>query len=59
MENMFLEKVENLISICEDIEMELSRLRNVMEEDEFEDWYEDNLDEAYEKLCDAKDLIYG
>ena len=56
---MFLDKVENLISICEDIEMELSRLRNVMEEDEFEDWYEDNLDEAYEKLCDAKDLIYG
>ena len=59
MTNMFLDKVENLISICEDIEMELSRLRNVMEEDEFEDWYEDNLDEAYEKLCDAKDLIYG
>ena len=59
MTNMFLEKVENLISICEDIEMELSRLRDVMEEDEFEDWYGDNLDEAYDKLCDAKDLIYG
>ena len=59
MTNMFLEKVENLISICEDIEMELSRLRDVMEEDEFEDWYRDNLDEAYDKLCDAKDLICG
>ena len=50
-------EIEKLISIVEDISLELARIRDIMEPEEYEPWFQDNLDQAHDLLLEVKDLI--
>lgn len=49
--------IEELIQLADDISMELERVNGMMEPYEYESYYVDNLDRAYELLSEVKDLI--
>jgi hypothetical protein len=48
-----------LIDLTSDILAELNRVNDTIEPEEYEDYYVDNLERAYEMLSEVKDLIYG
>lgn len=50
-------EIEKLISLADEISCELSRVRETMEQGEYEPWFEDNLEQAHDLLCEVKDLI--
>lgn len=50
-------EVENLTSIVEEISIELARISEIMEPEEYEPWFQDNLEQAYDLLSEVKDLI--
>ena len=52
-------EIENLISIVEEISLELTRIKDTIEPEEYEPWFQDNLEQAYDLLSDVKDLIGG
>ena len=52
-------EIENLISLVEEISLELARIRDTIEPEEYEQWYQDNLEQAHDLLSEVKDLIGG
>lgn len=50
-------EVENLISLIEEISLELARIRDTIEPKEYEQWFQDNLIQAHDLLSEVKDLI--
>ena len=50
-------EIENLISLVEEISLELTRIRDTIEPEEYEPRFQDNLEQAYYLLSDVKDLI--
>ena len=52
-------EIENLISIVEEISLELTRVRDTIEPEEYEPWFQANLEEAHDLLSEVKDLIGG
>lgn len=50
-------EIENLISIVEEISLELTRVRDTIETEEYEPWFQDNLEQAHDLLSEVKDLI--
>lgn len=52
-------EIENLISIVEEISLELARIRDTIEPEEYEPWLQDNLEQAHDLLSEVKDLIGG
>lgn len=50
-------EIENLISLVEEISLELTSIRDTIEPEEYEPWFQDNLEQAHELLSDVKDLI--
>jgi len=52
-------KIENLISLVEEISLELARIRDAIEPEEYEPWFQDNLEQAHDLLSEVKDLIGG
>ena len=51
--------IDNLIAIADAISCELNRIKDTIEPDEYESWFEENLDTAHDLLCEVKDLIGG
>lgn len=49
-----IESLKNLVDL---ISCELERIDTVMEPEEYEPWFEDNLDQALDLLSEVKDLI--
>ena len=54
-----MSKIEDLISIADAISLELGKIKDTIEPDEYESWFEENLDTAHDLLCEVKDLIGG
>ena len=52
-------EIENLISLVEGISLELARIRDTIEPEEYEQWFQDNLEQAHDLLSEVKDLIGG
>lgn len=52
-------EIENLISLAEEISLELARIRDTIEPEEYEPWFQDNLEQAHDLLSEVKDLIGG
>ena len=52
-------EIENLISLVEEISLELARIRDTVELEEYEPWFQDNLEQAHDLLSEVKDLIGG
>ena len=52
-------EIENLISLVEEISLELARIRATIEPEEYEPWFQDNLEQAHDLLSEVKDLIGG
>ena len=52
-------EIENLISLAEEISLELARIRDTIEQEEYEPWFQDNLEQAHDLLSEVKDLIGG
>jgi len=50
-------EIEKLIDITDEISCELSRIKDTIESEEYESWFEDNLEQAYDLLREVKDLI--
>lgn len=50
-------EIENLISLVEEISLELARIRDTIEPEEYEPWFQDNLEQAHGLLSEVKDLI--
>ena len=50
-------EIENLISLVEEISLELTRIRDTIEPEEYEQWFQDNLEQVYDLLSEVKDLI--
>lgn len=50
-------KIENLISLVEEISIELTSISDNMEPEEYESWFQDNLEQAHDLLSEVKDLI--
>ena len=50
-------EIENLISIVEEISLELIRVRDTIEPEEYESWFQDNLVQAHDLLLEVKDLL--
>lgn len=50
-------EVEKLISLADEISRELSRVKETMAQEEYEPWFEDNLEQAHDLLCEVKDLV--
>ena len=50
-------EIENLISLVEEISLELARIRDIIEPEEYEPWFQDNLEQAHGLLSEVKDLI--
>jgi hypothetical protein len=51
--------INELIDLAHDILSELERINAIIEPDEYEKDYANNLEKAYELLSETKDLIYG
>ena len=51
--------ISELIDLAHDVLSELERINTIMEPNEFEKDYVNNLEKAYELFSEAKDLIYG
>lgn len=51
-------EIENLISLVEEISLELARIRDIIEPEEYEPWFQDNLEQAHGLLSEVKDLIF-
>ena len=54
-----MESINQLIDLASDILVELNRVNDTIEGKEYEDYYVDNLERAYEMLSEVKGLIYG
>ena len=52
-------EIENLISLVEEISLERARIRATIEPEEYEPWFQDNLEQAHDLLSEVKDLIGG
>lgn len=52
-------EIENLISLVEEISLELVRIRDTIESEEYEPWFQNNLEQAHDLLSEVKDLISG
>ena len=52
-------EIENLISLVEEISLERARIRDTIEPEEYESWFQDNLEQAHDLLSEVKDLIGG
>ena len=52
-----MKKIEQLKNLADLISSELERVDTIMDPDEYEPWFEENLDQAYELLSEVKDLI--
>lgn len=52
-------EIENLISLVEEISLELAMVRDTIEPEEYEPWFQDNLEQAHYLLSEVKDLIGG
>lgn len=52
-------EIEKLISLVEEISCELVRVRDTIEPEEYEPWFQDNLVQAHDLLSEVKDLIGG
>ena len=52
-------EIENLISLVEEISLELARVRDDIEPEEYEPWFQENLEQAHDLLLEVKDLIGG
>lgn len=52
-------EIDNLISIVEEISLELAWVRDTIEPEEYEPWFQDNLEQAHGLLSEVKDLIGG
>ena len=50
-------EIEKLIDLADEISCELSRIHETIEPEEYESWFEDNLVQAHDLLCEVKDLI--
>ena len=50
-------EIENLISLVEEISLELARIRDTIEPEEYEPWFQDNLEQAHDLLSEVKDFI--
>lgn len=50
-------EIEKLIDLTDEISCELSRIQKTIESEEYESWFEDNLIQAHDLLCEVKDLI--
>lgn len=50
-------EIENVIFIIEEISLELTRVRDTIEPEEYESWFQDNLEQAHDLLLEVKDLI--
>ena len=50
-------EIENLISLVEEISLELTRIRDTIEPEEYELWFQNNLEQAHDLLSEVKDLI--
>lgn len=50
-------EIEKLIDLTDEISCELSRIQETIEPEEYESWFEDNLVQAHDLLCEVKDLI--
>ena len=49
--------IEKLIALTDEISCELSRVQDTIKPEEYESWFKDNLERAYDLLCEVKDLI--
>ena len=49
--------IEKLITLADEISCELNRINNTIEPEEYEPWFKENLEQAYECLTEVKDLI--
>lgn len=52
-----MKKIESLKNLANLISSELERIDTVMEPEEYEPWFEENLDQAHDLLSEVKDLI--
>lgn len=52
-----MSKIEDLISIADAISCELNWIKDTIEPDEYESWFKENLDTAYDLLCEVRDLV--
>lgn len=52
-----MNEIESLKNLVDLISSELERIDTVMEPEEYEPWFEDNLDQAHDLLSEVKDLI--
>ena len=52
-------EIENLISLVEEISLELARIMDTIELEEYEPWFQDNLEQEHDLLSEVKDLIGG
>ena len=50
-------EIEKLIDLTDEISCKLSRIQETIEPEEYESWFEDNLVQAHDLLCEVKDLI--
>ena len=50
-------EIEKLIALTDEISCELRRVQDTIEPEEYESWFEDNLERAHDQLCEVKDLI--
>ena len=50
-------EIEKLIALTDEISCELSRVQDTIVPEEYESWFEDNLEQAHDLLCEVKDLI--
>ena len=49
--------IEHLIELADQISLELTRVKETISPDEYEDWFKENLDEAHDLLSNVKYLI--
>ena len=52
-------EIEHLISLADEISLELNRIKDTIEPEEYESWFQDNLEQAHDLLSEVKDLIGG
>lgn len=50
-------EIEKLIELADEISCELRRIQEIIESEEYESGFEDNLVQAHDLLCEVKDLI--
>ena len=50
-------EIEKLIDLTDEISCELSRIQDTIKPEEYESWFQDNLEQVHDLLSEVKDLI--